>query len=102
MKSGGTRRLLLVGLGVFFGANAARLPGESSDEEKRLRELFLKSRQQMEVVPSPTPSAKPTPAPAPPPGRKPLRAPAGNEPARSPARPGPRGGPKGESSPGAI
>ena len=26
---------------------------QSSDDEKRLRELFLKSRQQMEIVPSP-------------------------------------------------
>jgi hypothetical protein len=39
--------------------------GQQSDEEKRLRELFLKSRQQMEIVPSPTLAPKPTPSPAP-------------------------------------
>lgn len=39
--------------------------GQQSDEEKRLRQLFLKSRQQMEIVPSPTLAPKPTPSPAP-------------------------------------
>jgi hypothetical protein len=38
--------------------------GQMSEKEKELRELFLKSRQQMELVPSPTPTAKPTPTPA--------------------------------------
>ncbi|MBV9488909.1 MAG: N-acetylmuramoyl-L-alanine amidase [Verrucomicrobia bacterium] len=51
------------------------MPGESNDEQRRLRELFLKSRQQMQVVPSPTPTAKPTPAPATAPGRKRFRTP---------------------------
>jgi hypothetical protein len=37
---------------------------QQTDEEKRLRELFLKSRQKMEIVASPTPSPKPTPSPA--------------------------------------
>jgi cell division septation protein DedD len=40
-------------------------PGQSPDEEQRLKQLFLKSRQQMEIVPSPTPTPKPTPIPAP-------------------------------------
>ncbi len=44
-----------------------RVAGQSSDEEKRLRDLFLKSRQEMQVLPSPSasPSPKPTPAPSP-------------------------------------
>jgi hypothetical protein len=37
---------------------------QQTDEEKRLRDLFLKSRQKMEIVASPTPSPKPTPSPA--------------------------------------
>jgi N-acetylmuramoyl-L-alanine amidase len=45
---------------------------QQTDEEKRLRELFLKSRQKMEIVPSPTPSPKSTPSPAPTPLRQPF------------------------------
>lgn len=45
-------------------------PGEDPQEEKRLRELFLKSRQQMEIVPSPTPMPKETPVPATPPHKR--------------------------------
>jgi hypothetical protein len=45
---------------------------QQTDEEKRLRELFLKSRQKMEIVQSPTPSPKPTPSPAPSPLRQPF------------------------------
>jgi len=37
---------------------------QQTDEEKRLRDLFLKNRQKMEIVASPTPSPKPTPSPA--------------------------------------
>ena len=37
---------------------------QQTDEDKRLRDLFLKSRQKMEIVASPTPSPKPTPSPA--------------------------------------
>jgi hypothetical protein len=37
---------------------------QQTDDEKHLRELFLKSRQEMQIVPSPTPSPKPTPTPA--------------------------------------
>ena len=51
--------LLLLALGSIQGIS------QQSDEEKRLREAFLKSRQQMEIVPSPTLAAKPTPSPAP-------------------------------------
>jgi hypothetical protein len=49
-------------------------PGVSqqTSEEKRLRDLFLKSRQQMEIVPSPSPAPKPTPTPAPSPLKQPL------------------------------
>jgi N-acetylmuramoyl-L-alanine amidase len=43
---------------------ASLAPGEDPEAEKRLRELFLKSRQQMEIVPSPTPTPKETPIPA--------------------------------------
>jgi hypothetical protein len=46
---------------------------QQTDEEKRLRELFLKSRQKMEIVASPTPVAKPTPSAAPSPLRQPFR-----------------------------
>jgi hypothetical protein len=49
---------------------ASFAPGEDPEEEKRLRELFLKSRQQMEIVPSPTPTPKPTPIPATPPPKR--------------------------------
>ena len=48
---------------------------QSSDDEKRLRELFLKSRQQMEIVPSPSSTPKPTPAQAPSPTHKASSAP---------------------------
>jgi hypothetical protein len=47
---------------------------QQTDEEKRLRELFLKSRQKMEIVASPTPSPKATPSPAPSPLRQPVHA----------------------------
>jgi hypothetical protein len=45
---------------------------QQTDEEKRLRELFLKNRQKMEIVGSPTPFPKQTPSPAPSPLRQPL------------------------------
>ncbi|HXL26846.1 MAG TPA: hypothetical protein VN952_09185, partial [Chthoniobacterales bacterium] len=45
-------------------------PAEDSEQEKRLRELFLESRQQMEIVPSPTPTPKETPVPATPPHKR--------------------------------
>jgi hypothetical protein len=94
----------LVCLALFFGADAIRSAGQSNDEDdQRLRELFLKNRQQIEVVPSPSPGAKATPAPAPRPVRKPFRTPPDNEETRSPAPPGkpaPRGGPKPEATAG--
>jgi hypothetical protein len=46
---------------------------QQTDEEKRLRDLFLKSRQKMEIVASPTPSPKPTPSPAASPLKQPFR-----------------------------
>jgi hypothetical protein len=46
---------------------------QQTDEEKRLRDLFLKSRQKMEIVASPTPSPKPTPSPVASPLKQPLR-----------------------------
>ncbi len=51
--------LLLLALGSIQGI------GQQPDDEKRLRDLFLKNRQQMEIVPSPTLTPKPTPSPAP-------------------------------------
>jgi hypothetical protein len=63
------RGYLVLGLACFLASSFS--PGQSSDEEKRLRQLFLKSRQEMEIVPSPTPTPKPTPIPATPP-RKPF------------------------------
>ena len=68
------RRLKVLPLSVLFllalGSNQGVT--QQSDEEKRLRELFLKSRQQMEIVPSPTLTPKPTPSPAPSPLKQPF------------------------------
>ena len=44
---------------------------QQADDEQHLRDLFLKSRQQMEIIPSPSP--KPTPTPAASPLRHPFR-----------------------------
>jgi hypothetical protein len=52
----------ILGLACFFATSFS--PGQSSDEEQRLRQLFLKSRQEMQIVPSPTPTPRPTPVPA--------------------------------------
>ena len=65
---------------------ASFAPGEDPEQEKRLRELFLKSRQQMEIVPSPTPTPKPTPIPATPPHKR-FRYTAPEEHPKSPATP---------------
>ncbi len=59
--------ILLLALGAHHGIT------QQTEEEKRLRELFLKSRQKMEIVVSPTPSPKPTPSAAPSPLKQPLR-----------------------------
>jgi N-acetylmuramoyl-L-alanine amidase len=61
--------LFLLALGANQGVT------QQTDEEKRLRELFLKSRQKMEIVASPTPSPKPTPSPAASPLRQSLLSP---------------------------
>ncbi|HYY28609.1 MAG TPA: hypothetical protein VE860_11720, partial [Chthoniobacterales bacterium] len=74
---------------VFFLAFVSNLgvSQQSDEEEQRLRQLFLKSRQTMEIVPSPTPSPKPTPSPATSPVRHPFRS-ASPEPTSSrPAQP---------------
>ena len=55
---------ILLALSSYHGVT------QQTDEEKRLRELFLKNRQKMEIVASPTPSAKPTPSAAPSPLRQ--------------------------------
>jgi N-acetylmuramoyl-L-alanine amidase len=55
------RGYFILGL-VFLATSFA--PGQSSDEEQRLKQLFLKSRQEMQIVPSPTPTPKATPVPA--------------------------------------
>jgi hypothetical protein len=71
---------ILLALGSYHGVT------QQTDEEKRLRELFLKNRQKMEIVASPTPSAKPTPSAAP----SPLRQAASKAPQPSPSvRPSP-------------
>jgi hypothetical protein len=61
--------LFLLALGLNHGIT------QQTDEDRRLRELFLKSRQKMEIVASPTPSPKPTPSPASSPLRHPSRSP---------------------------
>ena len=62
---------------------------QQTDEEKRLRELFLKSRQKMEIVASPTPSPKPTPSPAASPLRQSFRSAAPEATASKAAPPSP-------------
>jgi hypothetical protein len=72
---------------VLSGLDLCPSSGQSSDEEKRLRQLFLKSRQEMEIVPSPTPTPKPTPAPAPSPSHRPPSTPAPEATTRKAATP---------------
>jgi hypothetical protein len=62
---------------------------QQTDEEKRLRELFLRSHQKMEIVASPTPSPKPTPSPAPSPLRQPFHSSSPEAPASKSAQPSP-------------
>jgi hypothetical protein len=62
---------------------------QQTDEEKRLRELFLRSRQKMEIIASPTPSPKPTPSPAPSPLRQPFHSSSPEAPASKSAQPSP-------------
>jgi hypothetical protein len=61
-------KITLLSFLIFLAFGSAS--GQQTDEEQRLRDLFLKSRQKMEVVPSPTPTARPTPVPAVSPGRQ--------------------------------
>jgi hypothetical protein len=58
-------KVLLLSAFFLLALGSMQGIGQQSDEEKRLRELFLKSRQQMEIVPSPTLAPKATPSPAP-------------------------------------
>jgi hypothetical protein len=69
------RRLKIPLLSVFLLLALSSNHGitQQTDEEKRLRDLFLKNRQKMEIVASPTPSPKPTPSPAASPLKQPLR-----------------------------
>ena len=63
----------ILSLLVYLALNSTLSHGQETDqqkEQKRLRDLFLKSRQQMEIVPSPTPTPRPTPSPASPPARQ--------------------------------
>jgi len=79
-----TRKLKIPLLSVLFFLVLGPHHGvtQQTEEEKRLRDLFIKSRQKMEIVPSPTPSAKPTPSAAPSPLKQSSRSPA-TEPAPS-------------------
>jgi hypothetical protein len=60
-----TLKIPLLSLTILLSLGSTLGVSQQSDEEKRLRDLFLKSRQQMEIVPSPTPTPRPTPDPAP-------------------------------------
>jgi hypothetical protein len=64
-------KLLLLSVLFLLALGSNQGVTQQSDEDKRLRELFLKSRQQMEIVPSPTITPKPTPSPAPSPLKQP-------------------------------
>jgi hypothetical protein len=63
--------LLSFSILVLIGSNPGH--GQQTDDEQYRRELFLKSRQKMEVIPSPTPTPRPTPLPAEPPVKHALR-----------------------------
>jgi hypothetical protein len=67
-----TLKIPLVSLTILLSLGSMPGVSQQSDEEKRLRELFLKSRQQMEIVPSPTPTPRPTPDPASSPVKQPF------------------------------
>jgi hypothetical protein len=63
----------ILSLLTYFALSSTSGLGQESEEQKeqkRLRDLFLKSRQQMEIVPSPTPTPRPTPSAAPSPMRQ--------------------------------
>ena len=80
-------RIPLVSLTIWLSLGATLGVSQQSDEEKRLRELFQKSRQQMEIVPSPTPTPKPKPNPAPSPLKQSFGSPS---PEATPSKPPPQ------------
>jgi hypothetical protein len=84
--------LFLLALGSNHGVT------QQTDEEKRLRELFLKSRQKMEIVASPTPAPKPTPSPAPSPLRQPAHVSSPEPTASKSAQPSPAARPSATSA----
>jgi N-acetylmuramoyl-L-alanine amidase-like protein len=74
MRSRVRRLKIPLFVAFFFLTLSSKLGvSQQTDDQERLRELFLKSRQQMELVASPTPSPKPTPTPASSPRRHPFR-----------------------------
>lgn len=68
-------KIPLVALTIWLSLGSMHAVSQQSDEEKRLRDLFQKSRQQMEIVPTPTPAASPTPEPASSPAKQPFTPP---------------------------
>jgi len=69
------RRLKVPLFAAFFFLTLTSRLGvsqQTDDDQEHLRELFMKSRQKMEIVASPTPSPKPTPTPASSPLRHPV------------------------------
>jgi hypothetical protein len=84
-----TLKIPLVVLTIWLSLGSTRAVSQQSDEEKRLRELFLKSRQQMEIVPTPTPTPKPTPDPAPSPLKQSFAPPSPETTPRKSAQPSP-------------
>jgi N-acetylmuramoyl-L-alanine amidase len=84
-----TLKIPLVSLTICLSLGAKLGVSQQSDEENRLRELFLKSRQQMEIVPSPTPTPKPRPNPAASPVKQSFAPPSPESTPRKPPQPGP-------------
>jgi hypothetical protein len=59
-------------IAFFLTLTSNPVVSQQTDDEQHLRELFLKSRQKMELVASPTPSPRSTPTPASSPRRHPF------------------------------
>jgi hypothetical protein len=84
-----TLKIPLMALTIWLSLGSMHAVSQQSDEEKRLRDLFLKSRQQMEIVPTPTPTPRPTPDPAPSPTKQPFVPPSPEATPRKPIQPSP-------------